>query len=92
MRVYAAKVELQDGGGGHLRYIPGALAQGMVSSGHAAIACQNGRVKAVKLLQCAATLHRIGPPTGTWGQLRFTRIVRTDAGVSWIEFHPRSTY
>jgi hypothetical protein len=94
MRVYAAKVELQGGNGAHLRYIPGQLAASMVSSGHAAIARQNGRVKAVKLLTTATThLHRIGEPSDGWMTPPFTRRVRSDDHrLVWWEHHPRATY
>ena len=65
----------------------------MVDAGAAAIHSVNGKVKAVRLLAAAAThAERIGEPTigGVFGT-RFTRRVRSDLGVSWIEHHPRCT-
>jgi hypothetical protein len=94
LRVYAVKTELVSTTGQHVRYVPGPMAQALVAAGHAEIAHQNGRVKAVKLLATAATHARmIGPPTdGLPSGVRFTRWVRLDGSATRVvEHHRRAT-
>jgi hypothetical protein len=77
--------------GDHLRFIPGELARRMCAAGHAEIHNSNGKIKSIRLIQAASThLVRIGEPSDGWRGVKFTRVVKTDSGVSWIEFHPRS--
>ena len=93
MRAFASRCELLTYGGDHLRYVHAEFARAMVAAGGAEIAHQNGKVKSIRLLQCAAThLVRIGEPTGRWGGVRFHRRVNLDCGARIIEHHPRATY
>jgi hypothetical protein len=74
--------------------VPGELAKAMVAGGGAVIAHSNGKVKSIKLLECARShAHRIGDPTpGPSFGVRFTRRVLLDGGFIVFEHHPRSTY
>src|SRR5688572_16958360 len=94
MRAFASRIELESSNGDHLRRLPAALAKAMVDAGTASIWNQNGKVKSIRLIGSAATsAERIGEPDNRLPfNTRFTRIVKTEAGVSWIEHHPRATY
>ena len=90
-RVYAGKVELQDGNGAHLRYVHSDLAKAMVTSGGATVAHANGRVKIIKLVP-QPSLIRVGEPSDGCASSRFVALERLDCGgVTW-RHHPRCTY
>ncbi len=92
LRSYASKTEVVSSTG-HVRYVPGPMAQAMVKAGHAIIENQDGKIRSIRLTQCAtASLVRIGEPTGLWGGVRFTRWIYLDCGIRVIEHHPRCTY
>ena len=66
------------------------MAQAMVSAGAAEIAHSNGRVKSVRLLECAAThLQRIGEPRADWRTPRFVVREKLDGGATIWKHHPR---
>lgn len=94
MRAFAAKCEVLAPGGDHVRFVPGRLAAAMVSGGTAAVANANGKVKSVRLVECAQThAQRIGEPAAS--ALLGTRFVVREqldgGGVIW-RHHPRATY
>jgi hypothetical protein len=64
----------------------------MVAAGGAEISHENGRVRSIKLIECAATcVTRIGPATTMLLlNTRFVRRVQTHSGCTWIEHHRRS--
>jgi hypothetical protein len=65
------------------------MAQAMVAAGHAIVENANGKVKSIRLIP--QPLHRIGEPTGTWGNIRFTKWLYLDCGARIIEHHRRCT-
>jgi hypothetical protein len=92
LRGYAVKTELVNPAGQHLRYLPGPLAASMVAAGHAEVHNANGKIKSIRLVTAATQALLTGPPSEPRYGTRFTRIVKSDAGVSWIEHHPRALY
>ncbi len=91
MRRYAAKTALVTTSGAHIRYIPAALAKAMVDAGTAAVEHSNGKVRSIKLLQCAAShLVRIGEPSdATWRSPKFVTREKLDCGGVVWRHHPR---
>ena len=79
--------------GGHIRYLPGPMAATMVNVGSAIIHNQNGKVKAIMLVESTATsARRIGEPTGNPFGVKFSvREKLEGGGVTW-RHHPRCTY
>jgi hypothetical protein len=93
LRGFARSVELVNEAGDHIRYLPGELARALIATERAAVHNQNGRVKAIRLLECAAThAQRIGEPTGTRLGVRFAVRERLDSGSTVWKHHPRCTY
>jgi hypothetical protein len=75
-----------------IRYVPGPMAAAMVAAGSAVVSNANGKVKAVRLIETAAThARRIGPPgEGRASGVRFYRWVRLEQSATRIvEHHPR---
>jgi hypothetical protein len=67
------------------------MAQAMVAAGHAIVENANGRVKSIRLLQCAsASLIRIGPPSGGWMTPPYSMREKLDCGVVVWRHHSRS--
>jgi hypothetical protein len=65
----------------------------MVANGSAAVANQNGRVKSIALLECAAThAQRIGAPTGDWASPPFSVREKLDGGGIIWRHHSRCLY
>jgi len=92
---FSPKVSITTTQGEHIRYVPAALAGLLVQAGTAEPRPTSGRVKAVALVQCAAThAERIGEPSATSSvAVRFTRWVRLDVSASRVcEHHPRCLY
>jgi hypothetical protein len=67
------------------------MARAMVAGGTAEIANENGKVKSIKLVECASTsLVRTGAPSApSLGGVRFTRWSRL-GNCRVLEHHPRS--
>lgn len=88
---FAAKVAVLNSTGGHLRFVPGTLAESMVSNGSAAPQPAGGKVREVALTRPAhERAERIGPSDGRANGVRFYRWVRLDQSASRIiEHHPR---
>ncbi len=79
--------------GMHIRFLPGAVAQSMVSSGAALAPAASGKVREISLVQSAAHLQRIGNADGRATGIRFYRWRRLDESASRIvEHHPRSLW
>jgi hypothetical protein len=96
MRGFAPRVELVNQSGEHIRVVPSPLAAALVEAGIAEVASSNGRVRSIRLTECADThAERIGEATVPTGvpSVRFSRRVRSDdLAVTWWEHHPRSLY
>jgi hypothetical protein len=88
---YAAKVALVGAGGMHIRFVPGALAAGMVAIGSARPTPAGGKVREVTLEHSAESYAlRIGPADGRMRGVRFYRSVRIDSTATRVyEHHPR---
>jgi len=80
--------------GDHIRYVHGAMATALVSSGAASRDVGEGRVRQITLQPTEFYAQRIGNPTGSsFGGVRFTRWTRLDASaVRVLEHHPRCLY
>jgi hypothetical protein len=79
-------------GATHVRYLPAALAAELVNSGVAAIVSANGRVKQIRLTECAATHATvIGPAEGTCRGVKFAIREKLDCGSLVWRHHPRAT-
>jgi hypothetical protein len=93
LRVFMVKTELVDAHGDHLRYVPGALARAMVNAGAAEVSNANGKVKAIRLVECARTHARlIGPPTDGSKPPPFSVREKLDGGHVVWRHHARCTY
>jgi hypothetical protein len=92
VRRFHSKCELLDTSGQHLRYVTAAVASAMVDAEHAIVHNQNGKVRSIKLVECAATAAtRIGAPTGECRGVKFAVREKLDSGsVVWTH-HPRAT-
>jgi hypothetical protein len=93
VRRFHSKCELLDTSGQHLRYVTAAVAEAMVDAEHAIVHNQNGKVRSIKLVECAATAAtRIGGPTPLCGPsgVRFVKRERLDTGDVVWQFHRRS--
>lgn len=92
MRSYHRRVALLTPAGELIRHLPGQLAKQMVVVGSAIIAHENGRVRAVRLIQTAATsAQRIGPPTGDPFGTKFSVREKLDSGHTVWKHHARAT-
>ena len=94
MRSYHQRVSLLSPHGNHVRSVPAALARAMVEAGSAAPEAGFGRIRAVKLIETAATsAERIGEPHGVPFGTTFTRWeYLPESGTRVIAHHPRCTY
>jgi len=90
---FAPRVAVLNTRGDHVRSVPGALANSLVTNG-AAVVRGGGRVREVTLIETASMYaQRIGEPTGRATGVRFHRWVRLEASATRIvEHHPRCTY
>jgi hypothetical protein len=94
MRSFASKVALLGSNEQPIRHVPGELAKAMVKAGSATVQSRNGRVRSIRLIECAAThLHRIGEPSDSRATgVRFTRREMLDeSGARVWAHHPRAT-
>jgi hypothetical protein len=65
----------------------------LVNAGHAIVTNANGKVRGIRLVATASTHGQMtGPPSGRWGDVRFSVRERLDSGAVVWKFHPRSTY
>jgi hypothetical protein len=94
MRSFAPRIDLLATNGDHLRFVPAAMAKALVDGGGAEIAHQNSRIRAIKLVESAATsLVRIEEPsTGTWHTPPFSVREKLDTGHVLWRHHRRCTY
>jgi hypothetical protein len=93
LRPFARKIELLDTRGSHLRFIPRALAESMVSAESAAIADGSAKVKSIRLIESAAShAKRLGPPSDWSGTAQpfVRREVLEQSNTRVWSFHPRS--
>jgi hypothetical protein len=92
LRGYSPRTEVVSPSGGHVRWIPAALAEAMVQAGGAAIHNQNGKVRSIRLLETAAShAHRIGEASD-YSALSGTKFVvreKLDCGATVWKHHPR---
>lgn len=90
---YHSRIEVQSTNGGHVRYVPGALASALVDGGTASPGPVVGRrIRTVLLARSAAACaERIGEPgDGRATGVRFYRWTHLEAsGTRIVEHHPR---
>jgi hypothetical protein len=89
---YHSRVAVQTTNGGHVRYVPGALASALVDGGTARSGSSSGRIRTVLLERSAAACaERIGEPgDGRATGVRFYRWAHLEAsGTRIVEHHPR---
>jgi hypothetical protein len=93
LRQYARNVAVESPDGARVvRYVPAAFAQALVGLGRAAVSASNGRVRTIRLIETAASLVRLGEPTGGFTTPPFAVREKLDCGAITWRHHPRSTY
>jgi hypothetical protein len=91
MRRYQRKVELLSTSGEHLRWLPSAMASALVDAEHASVASLNGKIKSIRLLQCAQnSAQRTGEASVPVYGTRFVVREKLDSGHVIWQFHRRS--
>jgi hypothetical protein len=90
MRVFAPRVEVVSLSGEFVRAVHRELAAALVEAGVAEVAHQNGRVRSVRLLECADTCaERIGEPEGTCRGVKFVHREMLEASGARVWAHHR---